>query len=265
MNRTGSFNPLRQRQVIFVLTLLGIVSLSWAASVVTDFSFAAALESFPKALSWMGANFTIHPETFDILPNILIKLGDTILSAVMATFLAGVVGLFLALLISKTTRTTLWLVVPVRVLASFLRNIPIAAWAMILLFSFGQGNLTGFIALFLETLGFLVRTYADLIDEASSHPVEALRASGASWSHTIVQAVIPTILPQFLSWMLFMLENNIRSATLVGILTGSGIGFLFDLYYKTFKYPQAALVVLAIVVAVLILEIFSNALRRVAR
>jgi phosphonate transport system permease protein len=66
-----------------------------------------------------------------------------------------------------------------------------------------------------------------------------------------------------LSWLLYMVETNIRSATLVGLLTGSGIGFIFDIYYKSLQYKSTALVVLAIVVVTLTIEKISNALRRV--
>jgi phosphonate transport system permease protein len=50
---------------------------------------------------------------------------------------------------------------------------------------------------------------------------------------------------------------------LVGILTGTGIGFLFDLYYKSLNFPSAAFVVLCIVAVVILIETGSNALRRV--
>lgn len=60
-----------------------------------------------------------------------------------------------------------------------------------------------------------------------------------------------------------MVETNIRSATLVGILTGTGIGFLFDLYYKSLNYNVASLVVITIVAAILIIEFISNYVRRV--
>jgi phosphonate transport system permease protein len=70
-------------------------------------------------------------------------------------------------------------------------------------------------------------------------------------------------MPQFVSWTLFMIETNIRSATLVGILTGTGIGNLFDIYYKSLNYHAASLVIVVIVLAVLIIESVSNAIRRV--
>jgi phosphonate transport system permease protein len=93
--------------------------------------------------------------------------------------------------------------------------------------------------------------------------MEALHASGASWLQTIAQAVFPALLPQLTSWMLYMVETNIRDATLVGILTGTGIGFLFDIYYKSLNYSSASLVVIGVVLVVLIIETISNALRKI--
>jgi len=104
---------------------------------------------------------------------------------------------------------------------------------MIFLLSFGQNVLTGLLALFIDTVGFLTRAYAEAIDETAESSVEALHASGAGWLSTVAQAVFPALMPQLTSWMLYMAETNIRDATLVGILTGTGIGFLFDLYYKS--------------------------------
>ena len=50
---------------------------------------------------------------------------------------------------------------------------------------------------------------------------------------------------------------------MIGILTGTGIGFIFDLYYKSMKYNVASLVVLSIVLAVFVIEFISNSVRRV--
>lgn len=66
-----------------------------------------------------------------------------------------------------------------------------------------------------------------------------------------------------ISWVLFEIETNIRSATLVGILTGTGIGFSFDLYYKSSNYSAASLVVMTIILTVFVIEYLSNLIRRV--
>jgi phosphonate transport system permease protein len=134
---------------------------------------------------------------------------------------------------------------------------------MIFLISFGQSSFTGFLALFFYSFGFMSRVFIETIDEASGSAVEALKAAGASYSQVVAQAVVPASLPQFVSWMLYMIETNIRSAALVGILTGSGIGFLFSVYYNGRAYQSASLVVLCIVAVVICIELTSNALRRV--
>jgi len=253
----------RRHRTRLTLVLLLVIALTALASVVTQFDFVASLASFPKAVSWLAHNIVPTQKSLALLPNIARKLLETVQVSIMATVVAAVLAFALALLGAVPTRPSAALSAVVRLIASFFRNIPVVAWAMILIFSFGQSMLTGFIAIFIETFGFLVRSFIEVIDETSSSSVEALRATGANYFQTVFQAVLPSVKPMVLSWMLYMVESNIRSATLVGILTGSGIGFAFDLYYKNFNYPGAALVIISIVIVVLVIETVSNAIRRV--
>jgi phosphonate transport system permease protein len=196
------------------------------------------------------------------LPKILEKLQETILVSISSATVASALALIVALLGSNTTRINQGFSIFARGIATIFRNIDVSAWALILLFSFGQSSFTGYFALFFVTFGFMVRVLIETIDEVSSESVEALRATGASYTAIITQSVIPSCIPQMVSWILFMIETNIRSATLVGILTGTGIGFSFDLYYKSMNYSAASLVILVIVATVLVIEFFSNSVRR---
>jgi phosphonate transport system permease protein len=130
------------------------------------------------------------------------------------------------------------------------------------LFSFGQNILTGFFALFFATFGMLTRAFIETIDEVSADCVEALHATGATYMQTVFQGIIPSSMPEIISWILYMIETNIRTSTLIGILTATGIGYLFDLYYKRLDYGSASLVVISIVVLVIIIEIISNQIRK---
>jgi phosphonate transport system permease protein len=197
------------------------------------------------------------------LPKMLNKLLETVFLSVMATVTAAVFSLLLALFGSKTTRLHPVFSMIARAVASVNRNIPVVAWAMIFILAFGTSDLPGFLALFFVTFGFLTRAFIETIDETTASSVEALKAVGANYPQIIIQAVIPGSLPQMLSWILYMIETNIRSATLVGLLTGSGIGFMFDIYYKSLQYKSASLLILCIVVVVLGIELISNAFRRV--
>ena len=112
------------------------------------------------------------------------------------------------------------------------------------------------------SFGYLTRCFLESVDEMGAGPVEALRAAGASYGQIVAQAVIPMTITAVLSQVLYMIETNIRDATLVGILTGTGIGFVFDIYYKSFRYDIAGLTILAIVIVVIACEVVSNFVRR---
>ncbi|RRR71018.1 MAG: ABC transporter permease subunit [Candidatus Viridilinea halotolerans] len=251
---------LRQRQTIIFFALLA--GLTYGAMVITNYSVVQGFTAIPRAFIWATANFVPDAAAWNRLPRILDKLLETVLMSVASATVASALGLVVALLGATTTRPHPWFSLPTRALASVFRNIDVSAWALILLFSFGQSTYTGFFALFFVTFGFIVRVMVETIDEVGTASVEALRATGASYLAIISQSVIPACLPQLISWVLFMIETNIRSATLVGILTGTGIGFSFDLYYKSMNYSSASLVVLVIVVAVLLIEALSNFIRR---
>lgn len=132
-----------------------------------------------------------------------------------------------------------------------------------ILLSIATTTTAAIFALFFVCFGVLTRAFIETIDEASNEAVEALEATGASKTQIVFQAIIPSSLTQMISWILYMIETNIRSSTLIGILTGTGIGFIFDLYYKNMNYAVASLVVISIIIAVFIIEFISNSVRRV--
>ncbi|WP_156288942.1 phosphonate ABC transporter, permease protein PhnE [Oceanobacillus salinisoli] len=243
--------------------LLIIIFITYLSTAITDFNFIDSIATIPAAIGWMFTNLMVTQESMAKMPAIMEKLGETIFMSIAATTLAAVVSLFLALLGSKTTKVNNIFSMLARFIASFSRNIPVVAWSLILLISFGQNSVTGFLALFVATLGFLTRAFIESIDEANQSSVEALTATGATYFHIVSKAVIPQSLPQMLSWILFMIETNIRSATLVGILTGTGIGYMFDLYYKSMNYNVVALITFTIVIAVIVIELISNKIRKV--
>jgi phosphonate transport system permease protein len=251
----------RQR-LIFIVAFALIIGISYGSIVITEYDVVKGLTSIPMAFGWLAANFFPDEAAMKRLPKILEKLQETILISISSATVASSLALIVALLGSNTTRINQGFSVFARGIATIFRNIDVSAWAMILLFSFGQSSFTGYFALFFVTFGFMVRVLIETIDEVSSESVEALRATGASYTSIITQSVIPSCIPQMVSWILFMIETNIRSATLVGILTGTGIGFSFDLYYKSMNYSAASLVILVIVATVLIIEFFSNSVRR---
>jgi phosphonate transport system permease protein len=250
----------RTQLTIFSVILISITLLS---AKLTDFNFLHGIQTLPKAIGWMFSNLYITAQSLEKFPSVMDKLLETIFLSITSTTTAAVVAMLLALMGSQTTKVNNFFASFSRIVASVYRNIPIVAWALILLLSFGQNALTGYFALFLATFGFLTRAFIETIDETSSSSVEALRASGATYFQVVAKAVIPECSPQMISWILYMIETNIRSSILVGILTGTGIGFMFDLYYKSMNYNVVSLITFSIVVVVIGIELISNYVRRI--
>ena len=253
----------RRRSLVILLAALTLVTLNAFASGFLEFDFVRTVLDIPSGLTWMFSNFIPSTASLQKLPVIAQQLAATVLISLAASCTAAVLALIFAVLGSRSVGLKGPIPVIVRAIASLFRNIPTVAWALILLFSFKQSEFTGFLALFLTSFGYLTRCFLESIDEVSGGAVEALRSTGATYGQLIAQAVIPLCATVVLSWVLYMIETNVRDATLIGILTGTGIGFVFDLYYKSFQYDIAALVILAIVIVVIALELTSNFIRRV--
>ncbi|WP_424237526.1 PhnE/PtxC family ABC transporter permease [Bhargavaea ginsengi] len=254
---------LKKRKFQMTLIFLGVIVLTYLSAWITDYGFISSLEAVPGAMAWMASNLLVNGEALGKLPDIMDKLIETIFMSIAATTIAAALSLFLAIMGSKTTMVNRAFGTFSRFVASLSRNIPVVAWSLILLLSFGQNSVTGFLALFVGTVGFLTRAFIETIDEAALGSVEALRATGATYWQIVSKAVVPQGLPQMVSWVLFMIETNIRSATLVGILTGTGIGYMFDMYYKTMNYEVVALITITIVLAVILIELLSTRIRKV--
>lgn len=253
-----------RKKNLMTIAIIALFIVAYVVSAaISDFNTMYAFTSIPAAVSWTLTNFMPTAAVLSELPLILEETFSTVLASVAATVISAILGLFLAVLGSESIGVSFRPVrMVIRIIASFYRNVPIVAWALLLLLSFKQGEFTGFLALFLTTFGMLTRFFLDTFDEVALGPVEALKATGASYWQIVFQGALPMAVGQLMSWTLYMVETNIRSATLVGMLTGSGIGFVFDLFYKRFNYEAAGLVVLVTIVAVIAIELLSNRVRR---
>lgn len=259
-------NSLQQRRLKSILSLVLVILLFIGSVILTKMDLWDAIKSFPEAFAWIAKNFMPEAKSFEQLPKILEKLYETILMAIASVTLASIFAFILALFGSQVTqlpgKAGKFLGILSRLIASFFRNVPDVVWSMLFLFSFGQSLMTGFLALFFVTFGTLTRAFIESIDESAGESIEALRSTGASYLQVVGQSIIPSAIGQIISWIMYMIETNIRSATLIGILTGSGIGNQFNIYYRSFRYHDAGLVVLTILITVIVIETLSNFIRR---
>lgn len=264
MKLDEKLNIFKKRRMNNMIAFLIIATLYWFFAWYLEFNIFGAFSQVPRGFVWLGDNFIPNETATNInfLTEVATTLLATIVIAVAATTTAAMCALIAAVFGSKKTGVNIILIYLVRIIAMVFRNIPLIAWSLILFFSFRQNEFTGYLALFFGTFGYLTRTFTEVIDEASDGVLEALKATGAPYFSIIFQGLLPMISSQLVSWVLFMIESNAREATLVGILTGTGIGFLFDFYYQSFRYPMAGMVLLFVMATVVLLELLSNKIRR---
>ena len=252
-----------KKNIRSVLVVIAVIAVFVVSSIICNYDLVYAVTSIPAAFEWLFANFHPVASSFAEFPSIVSETVSTALDSVAATVLSAILGIAFAVLGSSTVGVEF---APVRGLiravASIFRNIPMIAWALLLLLSFKQNEFTGFLALFLTTIGQLLRFFLDTFDEIPTGPIEALGSCGASYWQVVFQGALPLAIADLMSWMLYMVETNIRSATLIGLLTGTGIGFVFQIYYNSFRYDCAGLVIIVTIVLVLLIEGVSNKARR---
>lgn len=251
-----------KRMLKTALITIAVVIAAVLSDMRCGFNPVETLLDFPGSIIWTFQHFTPTPESFEKLPKILMALWKTFLGATAAALVSAIFAYIMALLGCRSVGFGGVVRLIVRGVATVSRNIPNVAWAFMLTFSFGQSEFTGFLVLFMKSFGFLTRMFLETMDEVSQGSIEALKAVGATRSQIITHAIIPLTSTQVVSWLLYMTETNARDATLVGMLTGSGIGFVFELYYRIFRYDTAGLVILCVAFMAMGCEALSNYVRR---
>lgn len=151
----------KKRQLRTPTAFVAIVLVAEGASLVSDFSFGYALGSVPAAIVWMLQNFCPTASSIGQLGMIAIQVVSTVFDSIAATMLAALLGIVLAVLGCSSVGVENDAVRGViRVFANIFRNVPMIAWALLLLLSFKQNEFTGFLALFLATFGQITRFFS---------------------------------------------------------------------------------------------------------
>ncbi|MDP7259954.1 MAG: ABC transporter permease subunit, partial [Anaerolineales bacterium] len=125
----------------------------------------------------------------------------------------------------------------------------------------GIGPFAGSLALALHTIAALAKLYSEQVESILSGPLEAIRATGANRLQTIVYAVIPQIIPPYISFTMYRWDINVRMSTIIGFAGGGGIGFLLQQNINMLQYRAASVQMLAIAIVVASMDYVSAVIR----
>jgi phosphonate transport system permease protein len=144
------------------------------------------------------------------------------------------------------------------------RSVPDIVYALILVWTFGVGPLAGILAIALHTVGALGKLFAEVVENADMRPWEAVRASGGTWAHAVRFAILPQVLPNFLSYVLLRFEINVRGATVIGFVGAGGIGQELYSVISFNYYQEIGAIIVLIILTVSLIDLTSERLRTLA-
>lgn len=203
-------------------------------------------------------NFVYLPEGEDLLRGLL----DTVAIAILGTFLSTVLCIPFAFWAAVNMSRSRIISGSGKIVLSVIRAIPEIIMALLFIKAVGPGSFAGVLALGLHSVGMLGKLFADEVENMDKGPVEALVATGANGLQIVWHAVVPQVLPGFLSYMLYRFEINMRSAAILGVIGAGGIGTPLIFALSTRKWDRVGIILLGIVTLITIIDLISGTIRK---
>ncbi len=239
--------------------LLLVIAYTLFASTQLGFSwdrFEAGLEHGAKFLARM------FPPNFERGAMLWKGIAESLEIAVLATTLGIILALPLSLLGARNLMPA-WASWPARALISLCRALHPVIVAIIFVKAVGFGALAGVLALTVASIGFIGKLFTESIEEISLKQVEAVRATGASFSNVIIFSVMPQVFARFVGFSTYQLDSNLRNSTMVGIVGAGGIGGTLFSAFQRFDYDFVCTILLSIIAIIMIGEILAGVVRSI--
>lgn len=190
-------------------------------------------------------------------------IGETALMAFLGTFGAAIIALPLAFLAAQNFAPSQSIRFGVRRLFDFVRGVDALIFTIILSRAFGPGPMTGALAILITDAGGFGKLFSEALENTDKKQVEGVQSTGANAVQRYRFGVIPQVMPVLLSQVLYFLESNTRSATIIGAIVGGGIGLMLTQAIQTTQdWEKVTYYMILIVLLVIVMDALSGWLRR---
>ena len=251
----------RLRKAFYVVLGLAVFAYCWN---LTEISLKDLFLPAPTLLT-MVSDFIHIDTTADVVSVVTQQMLVTIFQALLATTLGALIALPFSFLAARNltgkSKLLIWLYYLTRSAFNILRSIEALLYVAIFIFWVGIGPFAGMLALAITTFALIGKLFSEAIENIESGPIEAVTATGANHLQIIMYAILPQIVPAFVSYLIYQWDINIRMATIIGFAGGGGIGLTLSTYFGSLQYHKAGTVVAFIVVVVALMDFSSAKLR----
>lgn len=240
---------------------VGVVVFTVVTFNVTEFSLAGIIEDLRRPnSSFQGL---IHLDWSQVTnARALAAFVETVQMAVVGTVIGGFAALPLALWASHVGAPSTVVYWVAKTFNNIVRAIPDVLWALLFVAMVGIGVLPGILSLIFFSIAVTSKLTSDLLDGIDMGPVEAADSVGARHTQKLRTAILPQILPSYVSFLLYNFELNLRASAVLGLVGAGGIGQLIDFYRGSRAWPQVWGIIVLFFIVTLIVEQMSIMLRR---
>jgi phosphonate ABC transporter permease subunit PhnE len=193
----------------------------------------------------------------------LYQVGQPMYTLWIPLAVGGTLGLLLAIFTKTKDALPIGMVIYyiTRSFLNGLRSVEALVMAIVFVIAVGIGPFAGAMALGLHTIVSLAKLYSEQVESIMTGPLEAIEATGANRLQTIIYAVVPQIIPPYISYTMYRWDINVRMSTIIGFVGGGGIGFLLQQNINLLNYRGASAQMLAIAVVVALMDYVSSVIR----
>jgi phosphonate transport system permease protein len=224
-----------------------------------DFSPTRLLSGLHQ-LGWITL-MMLPPDPGSSLSLYLKALGETLSIALLGTTLAALLALPVSLLAARNIVPSSIIRFPLRRFLDSIRGVDTLIWALVWINVVGLGPFAGVLAIAVSDFGAFGKLFSEAIEGADEKQVEGIRASGGNALHEIRFGLIPQVLPVIAGQILYFIESNTRSATIIGIVGAGGIGLQLAEQIRVLEWQKVSFLILMILIAVAAIDWISSKLR----
>lgn len=229
------------------------------AMIGTDTSLIKLGKGIPNMVDFIGR---LLPPDLSIVGRSTIKILETLQMAIVGSLLGSLIAFPLSLLAARNIVSSRVVYNCIRSLFDALRGIHELVWALIFVSMVGLGPFAGVLALTAHVTGALGRYFSEAIETVNPEVINAITSTGANKAQVIIRGVFPEVKPLVMSYYLYYLEHNFRSATVLGLVGAGGIGMELITSLRLFKYQQLSTILIMMILTIMLLDRISAYIRK---
>ncbi|WP_117168506.1 PhnE/PtxC family ABC transporter permease [Paraliobacillus sediminis] len=245
-----------------IITFLILVTVFFVAIDIVNLDiqkFFERLENVPAVIARMMVI------DLSVVPDILLACVTSLSLAFLTLVVSVIVAMLFSFLAAGNITPNLYVANFIKGFFAIIRSVPSLVWGLMVIASLGFGYTSGFIALLLSAVGYLVKLFTGSIEEVGTDIVEAMKSTGASWFNIIFHGLIPLCVTSFFGWITVRFEANVAESIGLGIIGVGGIGLLLTKAIGAYNYAQTTTILIVICLLMLVLEFSMTKLKRIVK